>query len=306
MRVIITGGTGLIGRRLGQSLAQDKHEVIVLSRTPGDYAGQLSSGVKAVAWDGKSAEGWGHLADGADAIVNLAGANIAGGRWTKARKQLIIDSRVQAGQAVAAAVRAAQTKPRVVIQASAVGYYGPRNSNILTESASAGDDFLAEVVKQWEPSTAAVEADGVRRVILRIGVVLSDEDGALPKLKMPFDFFVGGPMGSGDQFISWVHIDDVVRAMRFAIERPDMSGAYNVTAPAPVQNRVLAGKLGTVLNRPDLLPVPGIALKLVLGEMATTVLDGQRVVPERLLNAGFRFQFTDVETALWDLLRDGN
>jgi uncharacterized protein (TIGR01777 family) len=302
MHIIITGGTGLIGRNLSASLIQDGHKVTVLSRNPDNYTGELPKGVTAVQWDAKTAAGWGHLADGADAIVNLAGAGIADKRWSDARKKVIVQSRVDAGNAVTEAVRAAKVKPAVVIQASGVGYYGPSNDSKLTEASPAGNDYVADVVKQWELSTAGVEAAGVRRVVFRIGIVLSTEGGALPKLTLPFQFMAGGPLGTGDQWYSWVHIDDVVNALKFAIRNAAMQGVYNLTSPGPVPNIDIARKIGLVLNRPSLVAAPSFALKLALGEMATVVLDGQRVVPERLLKAGFRFQFADAEVALRDLL----
>lgn len=301
MRVIITGGTGLIGRALTANLV-DRYEVVILSRDPQAQRADLPPGARLVGWDAKSAAGWGHLADGAFAIINLAGAGIADGRWTAARKALIVNSRVQAGQAVVEAVHAAAVKPQVVVQASAVGYYGPRSDEFLNEASAPGSDWTAGVVKAWEPATAEVEALDVRRVVARIGVVLSKEGGALPKLLLPFKFFAGGPLGSGEQWISWIHLDDVVRAIRFLMENPQASGPYNLSAPTPVTNRVMVNKIGLVLERPALVPAPALALKLALGEMSSVVLDGQRVLPQRLTAEGFAFRFSDVETALRDLL----
>jgi uncharacterized protein (TIGR01777 family) len=301
MRVVITGGTGLIGRALAADLS-DQYDVVVLSRQAGPVSG-LPPAVRVVQWDVKSADTWASLADGALAIINLAGAGIADGRWTAARKAAIINSRIQAGRAVVAAVEAASVKPRVVIQASAVGYYGvATRERPLTEHDPAGSDWLASVVQAWEPSTAAVEEMGVRRVIARIGVVLAADGGALPRMVAPFRFGAGGPLGSGEQWLSWIHLTDQVRALRFLLENEGASGPFNLTAPNPVQNRELANRIGTVLALPALLPAPAFALRLALGEMATMVLDGQRVMPHRLLDAGFRFRFSEVETALRDLL----
>ncbi len=303
MRVIIAGGTGLIGRALAADLVQDGHHVIVLSRTPERYTGRLPAGVQVERWDARSAEGWAHLADGADAIVNLAGENIAAGRWTPERKRRIRESRLNAGRAVVEAVQAASNRPRVVVQASAVGYYGPCGDEEVTENHPPGSDFLARVCVEWEASTAPVEELGVRRPILRTGIVLSTEGGALPRMLPPFKLGLGGRLGSGRQWFPWIHIRDEVRAIRFLVEREDASGPYNLTAPNPVTNAELTRALGRVLGRPALLPVPALALKVLFGEMATVLLDGQRAVPRRLIEAGFTFEFAEVEAALRDLLK---
>ena len=301
MRTIITGGSGLIGRTLATELAAADHEVIVLSRAPARVSG-LPAGVRAVGWDGRTAEGWQDLADGAAAIVNLAGENIAAGRWTAARKQRIADSRQQAGAAVVQAVAGAATRPQVVIQASAVGYYGPRGDETITEAAAAGDDFLAQVCVPWETSTEAVERLGVRRAIIRTGIVLSRDGGALPRMMLPFRLFAGGPLGSGHQGFPWIHHADEVSAIRWLIEREDASGPFNLAAPETLTNAEFGRALGRVLRRPSFMPTPGFALRLVLGELSTLLLDGQRQVPQRLLDLGFTFRFPTAEAALRDLL----
>jgi uncharacterized protein (TIGR01777 family) len=309
MRIIITGGTGFIGRKLAQSLADDGHEVIVLSRRP-EQAGALPK-VQVSGWDGKTAQGWGHLADGTDAIVNLAGESIAGSglipqRWSKERKARILSSRLDTAAAVVEAVEAATRKPRVVIQASAVGYYGPCGDEIITESHQAGDDFLASVAVQWEDASARLDALGVRRPIVRTGLVLSANEGVLPRLMLPFHFFVGGPLGTGRQWYPWIHIDDVVGAIRFLITHDSAHGSFNLTAPNPLTNRDFSHLLGLVMHRPALVPVPSAAFKLALGEMATLILDGQRAVPQKLNDMGFSFQFNDAEAALRALLESGS
>lgn len=304
MKVIITGGSGLIGRALAASLLNgggDKHEVIVLSRNPQRVSG-LPNGVQVVGWDGRSTQGWGQLVEGADAIVNLAGANLSEGRWTEQRKRLIFDSRVHAGQAVTQAIEGARLKPKVLVQASAVGYYGPHGDEKITEDAPPGNDFLAQVCIAWEASTAPVEGWGVRRVVIRTGLVLSTEGGALPRMAMPFKMFVGGPLGSGRQWLPWIHIADEVGAIRFLIGKEDASGPFNLTAPEPVTNAQFSRVLGRVLNRPSALPVPSIALRLMFGEMSTVLLEGQRAVPQRLLAAGYQFRFPNLEQALRHLL----
>ncbi len=306
MNIIITGGAGFIGRALAADLAGAGYEVVALSRNPARATG-LPAGVRAERWDGRTAAGWGGLADGALAIVNLAGENLSGGgfppaRWTPERKALIRQSRLDAGAAVTAAVTAATTKPRVVIQSSGIGHYGSRADKVLTEADGPGNDFLARLTVEWEASTAAVAGQGVRHVSVRTGVVLSPEEGALKQLLVPFKLFAGGPMGSGRQGFSWIHPADEVAAIRFLIETERASGPFNLCAPGPLSNAEFARVLGKVLGRPAWLPVPGFALQLALGEVASMVLDGQRALPQRLLDLGFRFRFPDAESALRDLL----
>jgi uncharacterized protein (TIGR01777 family) len=307
MRVVITGGTGLIGRALSANLAADDHEVIVLSRSP-EQAARLPDGVRAERWDARTAEGWGHLAEGAGAIVNLAGASLAGEgffptRWTAERQHVIRESRINSSRAVVEAVAQAEKRPDVVIQSSAVGYYGFHGDEVLSEEAGPGDDWAARfTAEEWEPSTVPVEEIGVRRVVVRTGVVLSTKGGALPRLLLPFRLFAGGPMGSGDQWYSWIHLQDQVRALRFLIETKEASGAYNLTAPDPMTNGDLAKLIGKIMGRPACIPVPGFAMRTAFGEVADVVLKGQRAVPQRLLDLGFEFQFAAAEAALKDLL----
>jgi len=301
MRIIITGGTGLIGRALAANLAADGHEVILLSRAPGRVTG-LPAGVRAEGWDGRTAAGWGPLADGAQAVVNLAGENLGAARWTAERKRRIHESRLNAGRAVVQAVQSAGRAPRVVIQSSAVGYYGPQGDRELAEETPPGSDFLAQLCVEWEASTAPLEAMGVRRAVIRSGVVLHASDGALPRMLLPFKLFVGGPLGSGRQVLSWIHIADEVAAIRFLLETEAAAGPFNLAAPQSLTNAEFGRVVGRVLGRPAWMPAPAFALRLALGEMATVVLDGQRAVPRRLLALGFAFRFPEAETALRDLL----
>ncbi len=306
-RVVITGGTGLIGRALAAELARNKYEVIVLTRNA-SHAHHLPVGVRAQVWDGKTANGWGELVNGATAIVNLAGENIGTPPipWTNERRRRIQQSRTNSGNAVVEAVANAQQKPQVVVQSSAVGYYGLHGDEVLTEESSAGKDFMSRVAVDWEASTAPVESMGVRRVVLRSGVVLSPAGGVLPYLTLPFRFFVGGPIGNGKQWVSWVHIADEVGAIRFLIEKESASGVYNLTAPNPLRNRDLERIIGQVMHRPSLIPVPGFAMKLALGELAELLLlGGQRVAPKRLQEAGYQFCYPDAEGALENLVHSG-
>lgn len=300
MRVIITGGSGLIGTVLTNMLAGNENEVVVLSRNPQRVTG-LPEGASAVHWDGRTAEGWGHLAEGA-AIINLAGENLSQGRLNQERKRRIRDSRLNAGKAVTEAVQAVTEKPRVLIQASAVGYYGSHGDDELDESSPPGSDFLAKVCLGWESSTAAVEAMGVRRVVIRSAPVLSHGEGVLPQMMLPFRFFIGGKLGSGRQWFPWIHIADEAAAIRFLLENELASGEFNLVSPHAVTNAQLSRVLGRVMHRPALMPAPAILLRLVLGEMGIVVLGSERVRPKKLLDMGFDFRYTELEVALRDLL----
>ena len=302
MRVIITGGTGLIGTALTHNLAGDGHEVIVLSRSPGSVRG-LPDGARAIGWDTRTADGWAELADGAAAIVNLAGESLAGEgrfpvRWTPERRQRIRQSRREAGRAVVDAVERAANKPAVVIQASAVGYYGPRGDEPLTEETPAGDDFLANVCVDWEASTAPVEEHGVRRAIIRSGLVLSSQSGALPRLLFRYNLLGGGPFGSGQQWWSWIHLLDEARAIRFLIENDGAHGPFNLTTPNPARNNDFGKTLARVIRRPHYLPLPAFVMRALFGEVATVVVDGQRALPQKLQELGFDFRFPELEPAL--------
>jgi uncharacterized protein (TIGR01777 family) len=301
MRVLITGGSGLIGRALAADLIHDGNEVIILSRRPERVTG-LPAGVSVKWWDGHTIEGWGSLVSSIDAIINLAGENISSGRWTSERKRLILESRLNAGNAIVQAVEAAAHKPRIVIQASGVGCYGPCGDEEITEETPPGQDFLARVAIDWEASTSPLEALGIRRVVIRTGVVLSPVGGALPRMLLPFHLFAIRRLGSGRQWFPWIHISDEVRAIRFLMETERASGPYNLSAPAPLTNAEFSRQLGKQLRRPALMPVPGFMLRLLFGEMATALLDGQRAMPRHLLQLGFKFQFGEASLALRDLL----
>lgn len=302
MRVIITGGSGLIGRALAVNLLKDGHEVISLSRDPQRRRGNLPPEVQLEGWDGRSAQGWGHLVEGASAIINLAGENIGEQRWTEDRKRVIVESRLLAGRAVSEAVARAKHKPGVLIQSSGVGYYGSHTDEIITEKSLPADDFMSQICQQWEPATASVERTGVRRVVVRNGVVLSLEGGVFPRMLMPFNFFVGGRLGSGQQWISWIHLRDEVAGLRYLMDNPQASGAYNLTSPYPLKNVDFERAIGRAAHRPARIPTPAFAIRLLFGEMSVTVLEGQRVVPERLEKEGFVFNFPRIEEALRDLL----
>ena len=302
MRILITGGTGLIGSALSRSLVEDGYEVTILTRSPERQQAQAQGGLVFEEWDGETVADWGQQVSKVDAIVNLAGAGIAEGRWTSARKQRIRESRIRTGQALVSAIEGSGTVPKVLIQSSAVGYYGPGDDQALSEDASPGSDFLAGVCVDWEASTAPVESLGVRRVVIRTGVVLSAQGGALPRMTLPFRLFAGGPLGSGRQYFPWIHIDDEVAAIRFLLEDEQASGPFNLAAPNPPANKEFVRHLGQVMGRPSLMPTPSIALRTLFGEMSTVLLDGQRAVPSRLQEAGYQFIFPDPVAALRDLL----
>ena len=300
MRAIVAGGTGFIGRELCLALRRAGWEVMVLSRSPEKVARVFGAGVFGVRWT--SAE-WAPLINGQTVVVNLSGENIAAGRWTQRRKGLILESRVQAGLKLMEGIDRAETPPAAFIQGSAIGHYGARDEKPVEENGVSGDGFLAEVTRKWEASTAPLDKAGIRRAVIRTGVVLG-HGGALAKMLPPFRFFVGGPVGSGRQGMSWIHLTDQVEAIRFLIENPDASGVYNLTAPNPVSSREFAKVLGSVLRRPALLPVPGFALRLLLGAMADELLlSGQFVRPARLLEAGYVFRFPNLREALENILK---
>jgi len=310
MNILITGGTGLIGRALSAALFSKGHSITVLTRNPDKARDALHSGVLPVKWDGRSLDGWGHLIEETDAVINLAGESIAGDtlpaifthRWNNENKNRIRASRLNAGRALLSAIKNAKRKPRVFIQASAVGFYGPRGDEEISENTPAGSDFLAETCRIWEDSTAEIENMGIRRVIIRTGLVLAPKGGILPLILLPFRLFVGGPLGSGDQFVSWIHIKDQVNAIRFLLENEGAGGVYNFTTPYPVRQHELATIAGGLMRRPSFFPVPGFALKLVLGEKSILVLDGQRTFPEKLIADGFHFRYENLKTALNNLI----
>jgi uncharacterized protein (TIGR01777 family) len=301
MRVIITGATGFIGSALAKDLAHGGYEIVALSRNPGIKP--ESNQITYIIWDAKNPDNWTDYVEGAYAIINLAGENISAGRWTKKRRRTILQSRLNAGKAVVEALKRATRKPRLLVQASAIGYYGSRGDEILDESSSSGSGYLPEVAQKWELSTKEVESLGVRHVIMRTGIVLGKDGGALPRLIQPFRFFVGGPLGSGKQWFSWIHLEDEIKAIRFLMENENSSGVFNLTAPAPQMMKDFCKILGRVMRRPSWVRVPGFMLRLVLGEMAQALLlTGQRVEPKRLLEAGYQFLYPEAQAALKQIL----
>ncbi len=295
MRILISGSSGLIGTAIASALARDGHTVQRLVR-PGSK-GQPRTGD--VRWDPASGEIDAGAAEGADAVVNLAGASIGEGRWTAARKKLLRASRIDSTRHLVRALGKLQKPPRVFVSASAVGYFGDRGDEELTEESGAGGDFLATLCKDWEAQAAAAANFGARTVCTRFGIVLARDGGALPRMVLPFKFGAGGRLGTGKQWMSWVALGEVASIVRFVLSNESLTGAVNVVAPHPVRSSEFTKILASVLHRPAIFPAPAFALKLGLGEMAQgLLLSGQRVLPARLVSAGYQFQTTDLRAAL--------
>jgi uncharacterized protein (TIGR01777 family) len=298
MRVVVAGGTGFIGSVLWESLLAKGHDVVLLTRDASRSRDHIHPKVHVVSWaPGAAWESW---VDGAGGIVNLAGESIAQ-RWTNAAKARIVASRLEATEKLCAAIQKAILKPSVLVNASAVGIYGPRGEETLSEDSPLGSDFLATTCAAWEEAASVAEPLGVRVALIRTGVVLGREGGALAKMLPPFKAFLGGPIGGGGQWISWIHRDDLVALYAFALENPEVVGPLNGTAPNPVTMKAFATALGHALHRPSFLSAPAPAVRLLLGEMATVVLDGQRVVPKKAEGLGFRFRFPQIDAALRDV-----
>ena len=303
MRIIVTGGSGFIGRAVCKELVKAGHTVIVLTRDVELAGPALGDQVETVEWEGEPSGPWMSVIEGADAVINLAGESIASGRWTKARKERIIGSREKATNALVQAIAKTNRKPSVMINASAIGYYGAHGDEPVTEQTPPGNDFLAETVRRWEEAASKVVAQGVRLVILRLGVVLGEGGGALEKMLVPFRLFVGGAPGTGKQWFSWVHVDDAVGFMLFALKNNQVKGVFNVAAPEPQTMSDFCRILGKVMGRPSWAPVPGFVLKAMYGEMSETVLTGQRVSSVAAAQAGYSFKYRTSEQALADILR---
>lgn len=299
--VIITGGTGFIGSALANELLNSGYQVTVLTRNSAKV--KTKPGLQFVAWDGKTTNNWGALANGAYAIINLAGDNISSGRWGKEKKEKILESRLDAGKAVLQAISLAQSKPNVIIQASAIGFYGDRDQEILDENSHQGIGWLSSVAKQWEDSTKQVEKMDVRRCVLRTAIVLGN-GGFLKNYTLPFRFLMGCWMGSGMQWFSWIHIKDEINAIKFLLENENLSGVFNISAPNPVRNKEMSAWVGKALKKPCWFGLPAFLLRLIFGELADALmLASQRVQPKKLLDSGYKFQFEYIEWALLDALR---
>ena len=294
MKVLIAGGTGFIGRHLIKSLTADSHQVRVLSRNPN----KLIKGAEVVKWDGQTTNGWGHLVEEIDAVVNLSGLSLYNWPWTASKKQRFLDSRVEPGRALATAIKSASHRPEVFIQISGINHYGLRGEGIADESTPPGDDYLSQLTVAWERATKSVEDVGVRHVICRTAVVLARDAILLRLMALPVRLFIGGPIGSGDQALPWIHIDDHIGAIRFLMENSKAKGPFNLIAPQTTTNAEFMRTLAKVLRRPYWFRTPAFLMRLVLGEMSLLVTEGRFSKPEHMFEIGYNMRYTDLEEAL--------
>ncbi|NET69502.1 MAG: TIGR01777 family protein [Sphaerospermopsis sp. SIO1G2] len=305
MKVVITGATGFVGSRLVKRLQDEGNKVLVLSRNTNHahqvFPAQAFPNVEIMAYTPGVSGAWQGAVAGCNGVVNLAGEPIAEERWTPERKQAILNSRKLGTQKVVEAIAKANPKPSVLVNASAIGYYGTSETATFEEKSPSGQDFLAQVCQEWEAEAIKVTDENVRLVILRFGIVLG-LGGALGKMITPFKLFAGGPIGSGRQWFSWIHIDDIVNLIIRALNQQNMQGVYNATAPNPVRMNELSDTMGQVMGRPSWLPVPGFALEALLGDGAVVVLEGQKVLPQRTQASGFNYQYPNLPAALKQIL----
>jgi uncharacterized protein len=303
MKILVAGGTGFVGLALIHELSARGHEIVVLLRSTHPSSALLPPPVTLATWDGKTPGAWCRQMEGAHTVINLAGASIAAARWTDRRKKVIVESRVDSTRAIVHAIRSAQHPPRVLVNASAVGYYGTTGDGVVTEQTPPGSDFLGTTCVQWESEALKAHAAGVRVVLPRLGVVLDRDGGAMDKMLLPFKLYVGGPLGSGRQWYPWIHRDDVVGAVIYCIERVDIEGPVNFVAPESVTMATFARELGKAMRRPSWMPVPRVLLRLVLGEMADMILEGRKIVPAKLIKSRFVYRYPTIHEALQAVVR---
>ncbi|MEH1925667.1 thylakoid membrane protein ThyD [Nostoc sp.] len=305
MKVAITGATGFVGNLLVQRLHAKGHKIVVLTRNTAFaqkvFPSEAFPNIEIVAYTPNASGSWQNVIASCDGVVNLAGEPIGEGRWTPERKQEILNSRKLGTQKIVEAIANANPKPTVLINASAIGYYGTSETDTFDETSLSGNDFLAQVSQAWEAEATKVKDSGVRLVILRFGIVLGN-GGALGKMIPPFKLFAGGPIGSGRQWFSWIHVDDLVNLILQALSKSEIEGIYNATAPNPVRMADLSQTLGQVMNRPSWLPVPGFAIEALLGDGAIVVLEGQQVIPKRTVETGFEYKYPNLQSALTQIL----
>jgi uncharacterized protein len=301
MKIIIAGGTGNVGIELTKNLIAKGHDVWILTR--GSKKRNIQTQAHLIRWDAMTSKNWGHHVEDTDAIVNLAGETIEAWHWTAKKKKSIVESRIQTGSAIVEAVRNSVHKPKVLLQASGADYYPSDLNGEFSVSSPPGTGFMGYAAVLWEQSTQQVEDMGVRRIVMRCAQVMSPRGGSLAKLILPFKFFVGGSLGSGEQWWTWIHIKDVAAAMVFLIENKNVSGTLNLCAPQPIKMKQFGKILAKVLNRPYWFPVPEFALKLILGEMSALVLGSRRIYPDLLQNSGFKFEYPELQQALNSLLK---
>jgi len=299
MKIVVAGATGFIGSLLVDRLWNQFHSLVLLSRRPPTEVGVPKK--EWFSWTPGAGGEWESTVDGADGIINLAGEPIAGKRWSDAQKEKLRSSRIDSTRSLVSAIAKAQNKPKFLLNASAVGYYGPRGDEPVTETSRPGDDFLSQLCADWEAGALKAEAHGVRVARIRTGIVLGKGEGALKKMVPPFKMFLGGPLGSGKQWMPWIHIEDELGLLLFLMENEKAQGAFNATAPNPVTMEQFTKALGEVLNRPSWVSLPPSVLALMLGEMADMLLGGQRAVPEAALKLGYRFKYSTIGEALRSL-----
>ena len=303
MKIIIAGGSGFIGRYLSEYLSSSGNEVIILSRNPQRVQSAFTNNIKCLLWNDFDASAWQDELESTQVIINLTGENIGQWPWSHQIKHKILYSRIHAGQTIVQAIHNVRKKPRLLIQASATGYYGNNSKNELTENSASGNGFLADVCRKWEKSTIDVESMGVKRSVIRIGLVLGWQGGLLKKMMLPFNLFVGGPIGSGNQMLPWIHIDDLVAAIRFIMDSHNSKNTYNLCVPNPETMNTFAHTLGRILRRPSIFKVPELVVKLLFGEMGReTILSGQNAIPRALLDSGYKFYFDNLDNALDNIL----
>ena len=299
MKIVIAGGSGFVGQKLTGALLNEGHEIIILSRKDSKVDGSI----KYVNWLRKGTNPEDEIIS-ADAFVNLAGVSINEGRWTAEHRKQIYDSRMEATDELLRIISALQLKPSVLINASAIGIYPASEDNVYTEeSTDFAEDFLGQTVRDWEKKAASAESQDIRAVFMRFGVILGKEAGALPLMVLPYKLFAGGTVGSGNQWLSWVHVEDVARAIIFAIDHTSLHGPVNVTSPFPKRMKYFGQTIGSVLKKPHWIPVPSFIMKVVLGQKSSLVLEGQHVLPTKLLNHNFNFTFPTLDAALKDLYK---
>jgi uncharacterized protein (TIGR01777 family) len=302
-KIAITGATGLIGSELCHALVNRGDEVTVFTRDVTSAKNSLGAAMNYVKWDYKNPIEWQDSFKNQDAVIHLAGANLFGKRWTKEYKKVILESREVSTKNLISALKNSQSKVKVFISSSGVGYYGSRGDDVLKENSGRGNDFLAHVCDAWEKEAEKANEPGIRTAMLRQGIVLSNKGGALTKFLPPFKFFIGGALGNGNQWFPWLHIDDLVNIYLFILDNAEISGPVNVVSPNILRMNEFAKSLGKILKRPSFFKVPEFALRLLIGEAASTIVSSQSVIPQKLIDHGFKFRFDNLEEALRNLLK---
>ncbi len=305
IKVLVFGGTGFIGERLINLLTKMQYEVVIMTRNVEKAKAKFGDNIQFCKWSNLFIKSCDEL-NNIDVIINLTGESIGSGRWTKTKKEEILNSRINATRAIVDAIENKVFKPKTLINASAVGYYGPQDDKKITEEHPSGQDFLADVCTAWEQEARKVEAFGLRVVIIRIGIVLGDSGGTLKQMALPYKFYLGGPIGSGKQWISWIHIDDLINIINTSINNEQIEGSVNATAPNPVTMNEFSKTLGKTLNKPSIFKVPTFIIRLILGEMSDIIINGQRVIPKKLIEAEYEYKYPILSKALKEIYSSSN